>query len=481
MDLYDEGPVAAGFVTATDGWALVPGRCRSCLRVLHTVDAGRHWALLGHPRLPLRPWNVYQGSLDLAFVDHRDGYVVADGSCGDTCVTVSRDGGRTWHRRHLAPVRQLVTTGRYAYLLTGGRHRRPELWRSERGGRLTRVHLPLGRPRSSRRDVDLAAFHQSLALTRGTFLPGGPSGGLWTSPDGGARWTRRPVPCRRPIDSAAAVTVALNNPDALLLDCFNELQSQQATFTRHHLFASGDDGRTWTRRPDPSDAGYPVLLADNGAGHAFLATVGGADALDETLDGGTHWRQGVLGHGGFEGWADLRFLTADTGFVLGPTQDQPSRLDRTLDGGRTWQRLPTPGSPCRADQLSVRSLGVLGYAGHSIQTLAVTNVSSRTCSVQGFAAVRSATSSPVRIVRRHRSAGWTRVGSPRIMLAPDRSAGFWLGRLRRPGRTCDPVGVRVAVRLRPHGPALTGQPRVPECRGQHLAESPFRADATPPG
>jgi photosystem II stability/assembly factor-like uncharacterized protein len=47
----------------------------------------------------------------------------------------------------------------------------------------------------------------------------------------------------------------------------------------------------------------------------------------------------VTSGGTFFGWNDLRFLTAATGFVVGPTHNPPTHVYRTDDGGRTWRIL----------------------------------------------------------------------------------------------------------------------------------------------
>ena len=93
------------------------------------------------------------------------------------------------------------------------------------------------------------------------------------------------------------------------------------------------------RVSDPTRHNMPALLADNGAGHAFLTTEGVSDTLVGSFDGGHHWRLLLRSGGSFSGWADLRFLTAKIGFVIGPTHYSPEHLYRTDDGGRTWQIL----------------------------------------------------------------------------------------------------------------------------------------------
>jgi photosystem II stability/assembly factor-like uncharacterized protein len=61
-----------------------------------------------------------------------------------------------------------------------------------------------------------------------------------------------------------------------------------------------------------------------------------------TLDGAARWHPAISNMWGFYGWADLRFINANTGFVLGPTHYAPTRLYRTLDAGRDWHRIPLP-------------------------------------------------------------------------------------------------------------------------------------------
>jgi len=116
------------------------------------------------------------------------------------------------------------------------------------------------------------------------------------------------------------------------------MQSSQEQDTQHHLYGTVNTGRTWVRLPDPTRHNAPVLLADNGGGHAFLATQGGVgDTLVGTTDGGRSWGLVLRSGGSFFGWADLGFVSASVGFVVGPTHYAPEHLYRTQDGGRTWQ------------------------------------------------------------------------------------------------------------------------------------------------
>ena len=174
----------------------------------------------------------------------------------------------------------------------------------------------------------------------GPAVAAGQGGQLWVSSDGGTYWQARPVPCKPPEGGgAAALSIALGHPDAWLLDCFNNEQSSQEQNTQHHLYGTSDAGLSWVRLPDPTRHNMPGLLADNGSGHAFLTTEGGVDTLVGTLDGGRHWHMVFRDGGSFYGWADLRFVNTDTGFVVGPTHYSPEHLYRTDNGGRTWRVL----------------------------------------------------------------------------------------------------------------------------------------------
>jgi photosystem II stability/assembly factor-like uncharacterized protein len=127
-----------------------------------------------------------------------------------------------------------------------------------------------------------------------------------------------------------------------LIDCFDEMQSSQAQNTQHHLYRTVNAGTSWIRLPDPTRHNDPDLLADSGAGQIFLATVGGAgDTLVGSLDNGQRWKLLTRDGGSFFGWADLRFVTTNVGFVVGPTHYAPEHLYRTDDAGRIWRILRT--------------------------------------------------------------------------------------------------------------------------------------------
>jgi photosystem II stability/assembly factor-like uncharacterized protein len=264
-------------------------------------------------------------------------------------LLATHDGGRSWVRQLLPPVLTIQTGDGYVYALTQQGQTGPvALWRSAVGGsRWQRLPLPTsaaglpgvdqGMKMSAEGDT-LVLLQVGLATAQ---VNPGPAGRLWVSEDAGTQWKARSVPCLSGAGGAALVSIALGHPDAWLVDCYDNMQSSQEQDTLHHLYGTVNAGRTWVRLPDPTKHNAPALLADNGSGHAFLATEGGlGDTLVGTTNGGLSWGLMLQSGGSFGGWTDLGFVTASVGFVVGPTHYAPGHLYRTQDGGRTWQVVP---------------------------------------------------------------------------------------------------------------------------------------------
>ena len=329
-------PAAVSFVSPTKGWALGRAGCSDCASLRATSDGGRHWDALPSPRVPL--WYYEASSVavhDVTFADPANGFLFGPG------LLATHDGGRSWRRQSLPRVRQLGVGAGYAFALTraaadGG----VSLWRAPIGrDHWSRLPLPTG-------GALLMVEGATVVLLQPGFngpsiaRPRGMAGRLWASSDSGTSWRTRTVPCTRSDGGAALFAIALRRPREWLLDCFDNEQSSQAQNTQHHLYRTTDAGGSWTRVSDPTRHNDPGLLADNGAGHALLATEGGGgDALVGSFDSGRGWQQLLRSGGSFFGWADLRFVTPEVGFVVGPTHFAPEHLYRTDDGGRHWRIL----------------------------------------------------------------------------------------------------------------------------------------------
>jgi photosystem II stability/assembly factor-like uncharacterized protein len=343
-------PAAVSFVSPGQGWVLGRTGCSDCAGLRETRDGGAHWTALPAPPTPVGYYTTgaASGVRDLAFADTSDGFLFGP------WLLATYDGGRSWARQPLPPVQALAVAAGHAYALTQVRPGAPfRAWRTIIGARRwTRLPLPAGyaAPRLGGSDYGtllLSAEGHTVVLLQAGFhghgLTSGQAGRLWASGDEGASWQARPVPCTPADGGAAVLGIALGHTGSWLIDCYDDQQSSQEQNTRHHLYGTSDAGLSWVRLPDPTRHNLPELLADNGAGRAFLATEGVGDTLQGTLDGGLHWRTMIRSGGSFFGWADLRFLAPATGFVVGPTHYAPEHVYRTDDGGRTWRILPVSG------------------------------------------------------------------------------------------------------------------------------------------
>lgn len=338
-------PAAASFISPKRGWVLGRGGCSDCAALRVTRDGGRHWAPLPSLRVPLWYDKARSGAVsDVTFADARNGFLFGPG------LLITHDGGRSWRRQSLPPVLDVGVGAGHAFALTQAKpHGHVALWRMPVGhDRWSRLPLPAGAASRSSGNVysaDLAVEGASVVLLRPGFTgpsvarPRNMAGRIWASTDSGTSWRARAVPCTASDGGAALLAIAHGHPSKWLVDCFDNEQSSQEQNTQHHLYRSVDGGASWKRISDPTRHNMPALLAGNGAGDILLATDGIADTLVGSLDGGRHWKLLLHSGGSFFGWADLRFLTAKTGFVVGPTHYAPEHLYRTDDGGRTWRIL----------------------------------------------------------------------------------------------------------------------------------------------
>ena len=326
MRTPDQGGVLAVRGCAPTGPAVVEA----------TTDGGASWSQLGSPPLPAGHGVPGQaGFSGIYFADALDGYVF-----GPSLAT-TQDGGRHWSVSGMAGVTEVAGGDGVAYTLVA-----PvdgplsAIWRSPTGtDRWVQARLPQPGPVEALPPQLHVRGSRLVLLAPGYSGPGdsGPVGAIGVSDNGGGSWQEQKVPCQRPADGGAAImTVALGHAAAWLVDCFNNEQSSQAQQTQHHLYGTADAGRHWIRLSDPATTGAPGLLADNGAGRAFVVVVGGGGALlSSSLDGGRTWHQSLQSpsDSNLFSYNNLDFVSPTTGYLqlppLGP-------LYHTVDGGIRW-------------------------------------------------------------------------------------------------------------------------------------------------
>lgn len=337
------GVAAASFNTASQGWALGSTGCPGCAGIAVTHDAGKTWSALPSPPASLY-WYYQQPSAvsNIAFANDSDGYLFTPG------LYATQDGGHTWTDQHVADIKSLTLAGGYAYALTGYQSDSPEiLYRTQIGSNSWQeIPLPVAPGEGRGPTFTTAAAGSALVLEEDGLssvgITAGQVGRLWVSSDAGSTWQPRPMPCTVADGGADALSVAYSHPQSWLLLCYNNRQSSQEQDTEQHLYGTTNGGHSWVRLADPPQHNAPALLADNGAGHAFLATEGAGDTLNATLDGGTSWTTSIRDGGSFSGWSNLGFVTATTGYVVGPSRGGygvPTHLYQTTDGGRSWHIL----------------------------------------------------------------------------------------------------------------------------------------------
>lgn len=333
------GVAAASFITPDQGWALGSTGCDGCVGVAYTRDGGSTWSYLPTP--PTTFWwysNRSSAVTDIDFTNASDGYLFGPG------LYATIDGGRTWTDQHLTGVKTLTVDGPYVYALTGYYDSGPDqLYRSAVGSS-TWQQVPLPDTPGQGQNFQTASAGADLVLLETGLSNAGITasqvGRIWVSSNQGADWQPRTNPCTVADGGASVLSVAYGHPQAWLIDCYDNQQSSQEQNTLQHIYGTTDGGQTWVRLGDPPQHNAPALLADNGAGHAFLATVGGAgDTLNGTLDGAHTWTVKIRDGGSFYGWTDLEFISPTTGFVVGPTHYATEHLYRTTDGGQTWTPL----------------------------------------------------------------------------------------------------------------------------------------------
>ncbi|HEY2271940.1 MAG TPA: hypothetical protein VGH30_04155, partial [Jatrophihabitantaceae bacterium] len=173
-------------------------------------------------RVPGRDVGVVDGEVDLDFIDRRIGYLFVKFDRTDDCVLTTVDAGRTWRPAALPALTSMSNGAGVVYALTAAtEHRRQHVFRSRAGStHWTRLGVKAG---TVDRSADVATSSDAVALLRTG--DDGPHpvrlGRLLVSEDRGHRFVRRANPCTAADGGAALISITRNDPQRLMLDCYN--------------------------------------------------------------------------------------------------------------------------------------------------------------------------------------------------------------------------------------------------------------------
>lgn len=232
----------------------------------------------------------------LAFVGDDPQYLLFGHDDG---LSESRDGGRTWRALPTGKDAMEVSPAADGSIIIAGHY----VFAASRDGGRTWTPISTDLP-----DLDIHGFARDPAdpSRMWAYLP---TGGLWESIDGGARWTRV-------LEGGVLLPLAVRtNSTTRLLGV-----------DTGRLVASDDGGRTWTSLGMPPT--YPLTsLAASSDGRIVYA--GSADGLFRSSDAGRTWATTA-----YEG-SVFALATSGDGSTVGVVSKETDYF-RSSDGGLTW-------------------------------------------------------------------------------------------------------------------------------------------------
>ena len=193
-----------------------------------------------------------------------------------------------------------------------------------------------------------------------TFYFGGTGSGVWKTTNGGADWT--PLFDKQPVSAIGAMEVAPSDPNVIYVGTGEGCIRSTSSYG-DGVYKSTDAGKTWTNvgLKDTRQIGR-LLVHPKDSNIVFVAALGHEFAPNaergvfRTLDGGKTWEK-VLYKDDQTGAIDLSFDRANPRIVFaalwqanrtpwGMTSAGPgSGLYRSTDGGTTWKKLEGNGLP----------------------------------------------------------------------------------------------------------------------------------------
>jgi photosystem II stability/assembly factor-like uncharacterized protein len=375
----------------------------------------------------------------ITFPDSRHGFVLGSNTGQQDVLLATADGGRTWSERWPtttpAPTSAISfvssTTGFGIGIPGDGR---AVLASVDSGGSWTQVGQLPEAVEPWRSDPAELSFADSA---NGWLVSA--AGNLLATADGGRTWRRVAIP-----------KVSGTMHEVVFADALHGCALTMATDVGQTSteIATTDGGATWTTVAGAilpvaacahGDVGRTIAAAAAGRVSQLVPTLDVLDdrtawvltdqGLDRTTDGGATW-SGVAwpspqtsdGAEAFSVPVEVTFVSPSDGWFLGG-----GAVFRTADGGASWTELPVamPAAACMSNQLEVTSVAPAGGLGTVSAWLRFTNASDRRCSLRGWPTLVGVTGTGATSIARRSNVPLTLpvdVGPQAVALGPGDSA-----------------------------------------------------------
>jgi len=307
-------PRAVSAVSESEFWVLGCPAGSQQAQVLHTTDAGKHFASTGAISSDARACGDTPAQTvgAIRFADPANGWVFGPG------LWSTHDGGRTWAAVALAGKSDSVSlepaAGEAYALVRQSPGAKPSAVQLFRTPAKSDAWAPATLPAAVEQPAALGVHGKTVWV-----MTGGQAPALFVSHDQGGSWTRDGNPCSADLGGSLAPA----SDTTLWAFCATGMMGQPIVST--------DGGRTFAAQPSVPRFVNSAVLGAVSAAKVFVASA--ASPLMRSADGGATYEPAIQqpANGAFT-W--VGFTDANVGYAVESGVNQ--RLWRTSDGGQTW-------------------------------------------------------------------------------------------------------------------------------------------------